>query len=122
MPTTGRPYVLTATAERDFREARRWSQSRWGSELTNQYFADLHAGAMDTAKNCRVLADKVHMTGTGGLGIRAVREHYLLYVLIGKQNIAIVALIRQTRDVPAILKASGFLIRRQLDEILKKLN
>ena len=121
MPGKGRRYLLTETAERDFREARRWSLARWGPELTRQYFADLHAGAQDTAKNYRTLARKDHLTVTSGLGIRAVREHYLVYVPIGKRNIVIVALIRQTRDVPAILKANSFVIRRQLDEIAELL-
>ena len=121
MPGKGRHYLLTAAAERDFREARRWSLSRWGPELTRQYFADLHIAAEDTAKNYRSLARKDQLTGTSGLGIRAAREHYLVYVPIGDRNIVIVALIRQTRDVPAILKANGFLIRRQLDEIVDKL-
>jgi plasmid stabilization system protein ParE len=118
---TGGHYILTETAERDFREARRWSLSRWGPALTKQYFADLHAGADDTAKHYRSLAKKDHLTGTSGLGIRAVREHYIVYVPIGDRRIVIVALIRQTRDVPAILKANSFVIRRQLDEIADRL-
>ena len=121
MPGTGRRYILTETAERDFREARRWSLSRWGHELTRQYFADLHAGAQDTAKNDRSLAQQHHLTGISGLGIRGIREHYMVFVPIGDRRIVIVALIRQTRDVPAILKANSFLIRRQLDEIADKL-
>ena len=121
MPGTGRHYILTETAERDFREARRWSLSRWGPELTKQYFADLHAGAEDTAENYQSLAQKDHLTGTSGLGIRAVREHYLVYVPIGDRSIVIVALIRQTRDVPAILKANSSVIRRQLVEIVDRL-
>lgn len=121
MPGTGRHYILTETAERDFREARRWSLSRWGPKLTKQYFADLHAAAVDTAKNYRSLARKDHLTGTSGLGIRAAREHYLVYVPIGTRIIVIVALIRQTRDVPSILKANSFVIRRQLEEIADRL-
>lgn len=121
MPETGRHYILTETAERDFREARRWSLSRWGPELTRQYFADLHAGAEDAAKDHRPLARKDHLTGTSGLGIRAVREHYIVYVPIGNRGIVIVALIRQIRDVPAILKANSFVIRRQLNEIADRL-
>ena len=57
-----------------------------GPELTGQYFADLHAGAQDTAKKYRSLAPKDHMTGTSGLGIRAVREHYIVYVPIGNRH------------------------------------
>ena len=51
------------------------------------------------------------------LKIYPVREHYLVYVPINSNCIAIVALIRQTRDVPAILNANSFMINRQLREI-----
>ncbi|MGS2724419.1 hypothetical protein ACVBEJ_11815 [Porticoccus sp. GXU_MW_L64] len=52
------------------------------------------------------------------LNLYPVREHYLVYVPVDGKGIVIVALIRQARDVPAILNANGFLIRRQLREIL----
>jgi hypothetical protein len=35
-------------------------------------------------------------------------------------QIAIVALIRQTRDVPALLQANHFQIQRALNEVLKE--
>lgn len=41
----------------------------------------------------------------------------MAYVPIGNRRIAIAALIRQSRDVPAIVKANSFVIRRLLDEI-----
>ena len=113
-------YILTATAERDFREAKRWSLSRWGKELTEQYFTDLHESAEGIAKS-HSIAMSLQVAGTSELGIYPVREHYLVYVPIGKNTIVIVALIRQTRDVPAILKANGFQIQRQLKEIFDRL-
>ena len=113
-----RPYILTATAERDFREARRWSLSRWGKELTRQYFVDLHKGAEGLAQNHSAVPQ---MAGPGDLSVYPVREHYIVYVPIGNNRIVIVALIRQTRDVPEILNANSFKIRRQLKEIFDKL-
>lgn len=38
-------YVLTVRAAADLSEARIWSRARWGKELTNRYFVDLHEGA-----------------------------------------------------------------------------
>jgi plasmid stabilization system protein ParE len=111
-------YILTATAERDFREAKRWSLSRWGKELTQQYFADLHESAKRIAQSH---STTLQIADTRKLGIYPVREHYLVYVPIGKSTIVIVALIRQTRDVPAILKANGFQVQRQLKEIFESL-
>ena len=113
-----RHYILTATAARDFREAKRWSLSRWGKELTEQYFADLHESAESIAQSQSMT---LQIADTSELGIYPVREHYLVYVPIGKNNIVIVALIRQTRDVPAILKANGFQIQRQLKAIFERL-
>jgi len=118
VPKKRRHYILTASAERDFREAQRWSLSRWGKELTEQYFSDLHESAEGIAQN----HSPIHqMANASELGIHPVREHYLVYVPISKNSIVIVALIRQTRDVPEILKTNGFKIRRQLKEIFKKL-
>lgn len=112
-----RHYILTETAERDFREARQWSLSRWGSELTKQYFTDLHQGAEALAS--RSAAPK--LTDACELGIHPIREHYLVYVPVSKNRIVVVALIRQTRDVPAILKANSFRVQQQLKEIFGKL-
>lgn len=55
------------------------------------------------------------------LRIYPVREHYLVYVPIDSNRIAIVALIRQTRDVPEILNANSFMIQRQLKEITESI-
>ncbi len=40
-------YTLTALAEADLRAAKKWSLSRWGKNLTQHYFSDLH----DTAEH-----------------------------------------------------------------------
>ena len=121
MPGKNKSYILTMTAERDFRQAKQWSLSRWGKELTNQYFKDLHDGAQRIAKESGSLAESEALTGTTSLGIYAIREHYIVYVPVSKNQIVIVSLIRQTRDVPTILKTNGYVFRRELKEILDKL-
>ncbi len=117
-----RNYVLTETAERDFRAARNWSLSRWGRERTQQYFKDPHECAERIAQNPEQFSSIGHATGIANLAVYPVREHYLVYIPISGKRIVIVALIRQTRDVPAILNANGFVIRRQLEDIAKKLD
>lgn len=96
--------------------------SRWGRDLTRQYFTDLHEAAERMAKEQKSLPGKDNLTGETGLGIHAVREHYLVYVPLSDKCIVIVALIRQSRDVPAILKANYYLIRRELKKIHDKLS
>ncbi len=112
-----RPYILTETAERDFRQARQWSMRRWGKELTKQYFSDLHDCAENLARSPRQPPSAKQDGNVADLKIYPVREHYMVYVPVKPERIAIVALIRQTRDVPAILNANSFLIRRQWKEI-----
>ena len=112
-----RRYILTETAESDFREARHWSLSRWGEELTRQYFSDLHECAERLSRNPGRSASMDQVPAEIELKIHPVREHYLVYVPINSNCIAIIALIRQTRDVPAILNANSFMINRQLREI-----
>lgn len=120
-PKSRLPYILTETAENDFRNARNWSRQRWGKDLTKQYFQDLHESALYIAKNWRSLPTREDLTGASGLGVHAAREHYLVYLPSSDTDqLIIVALIRQTRDVPSILRANNFLIKRQLKRLFNK--
>jgi plasmid stabilization system protein ParE len=110
-------YVLTARAAADLREARAWSRARWGRELTNRYFQDLHEGAQFIAVNHASLRDHHELAGGTSLLLYAVREHYLVYEPLAPGLIAVVAVIRQRRDIPAILQKWAEPIRRELLEI-----
>jgi plasmid stabilization system protein ParE len=110
-------YVLTARAVQDLREAKAWSRARWGEQLTDQYFIDLHAGAQYVAEHHASLRRRDELAAGTGLLLYPVREHYLVYEPIDANSTVIVAVIRQGRDVPAILRKWGLQIRRELDEI-----
>ncbi len=117
MAARKKSYILTATAENDFRQAKRWSLSRWGQEQTKKYFSDLHDGAEYIARNQPSQTEKRELVGDTGLGIYSVREHYIIYEPVDEHSIIIVSLIRQSRDVPAILRANHYMFRRELKEI-----
>jgi plasmid stabilization system protein ParE len=112
-------YILTETAASDFREARRWSVARWGKKRTRSYFQQLHDDADYIATHQPAIAAREDLLGNTDLGVYPVGEHYLVYVPMNDTQIVIVALIRQTRDVPAILKANNFQIHRRLTAALK---
>lgn len=116
-------YLLTATAERDFRQAKQWSLSRWGKALTQQYFISLHKTAEELGQHQDTFSKIPGLTGEIGSNLKVypVREHYLVYIPLDKGLIAIVSLIRQTRDVPAIIEANSFTIVRELKEVYKQL-
>ena len=115
-------YTLTRLAESDLYEARLWSLSRWGRALTQQYFSDLHEAAEYASMNHRSLGKRDDLTGDTGLFVHPVREHYLVYLPVDDQHIVIVAVIRQSRDVPDILAKADFMIRREVSEIIGKIN
>ena len=112
-----RSYILSKTAESDFRSARDWSLKRWGKSITQQYFKDLHEGAESIAKNHFSLADGVDITGSKELLVWPIREHYVVYMPSQDNKIIIVALIRQSRDVPSILGKNRFMIERELKSL-----
>lgn len=112
-----RHYTLTHTAENDLVEARRWSNDRWGNDLTRQYFQELHEAANEIALNQETIAKREDLTGEVGLCIHPVREHYLIYLPVAPRHIVIVSVQRQTRDIPALLKRSAFIIKREIEAI-----
>jgi plasmid stabilization system protein ParE len=112
-------YLLTETAEADFRAARNWSRKRWGNAATKRYFEDLHHTANQIASSHLSLPNSSDLTNSELL-VWPVREHYIVYLPIPNQTIIIVALIRQSRDVPSILAANLFYIERELKQL--KLN
>jgi plasmid stabilization system protein ParE len=116
-----RSYVLTARAAADLNEARVWSRARWGKELTNRYFEDLHEGAQYIAENHASFRDRHELAGGTALLLYPVREHYIVYEPLAARFIAIVAVVRQGRDIPAILQKWAAPIRREMIEIRDKI-
>jgi plasmid stabilization system protein ParE len=112
---------LTVRAAADLREARTWSRARWGKELTDRYFKDLHKGAQYIAENRDSLRDRSELAGGTAILLYPVREHYIVYETLSPRLIAIVAVIRQSRDIGAILQKWAEPIRRELTEIRSKI-
>jgi plasmid stabilization system protein ParE len=114
-------YLLTNRAAADLREARLWSRARWGKELTNRYFEDLHNGAQYIAENHTSFCDRHELAGGTALHLYPVREHYIVYEPLASNLIAIVAVIRQGRDIPTILQKWAGPIRREVIEVRGKI-
>lgn len=114
-------YVLTARAAADLREARAWSRAGWGKELTGRYFDDLHKGAQFIAENQSASHVRQELSAGATLLVYPVRDHCIVYEPLAERFIAVVAVIRQGRDVPAILQKWSVPIRRELIEIRTKI-
>lgn len=114
-------YVLTLRAANDLREARAWSHARWGKSLTHRYFEDLHKGAQYVAENCHRLRARNELVGDTPLHVYPIREHYLVYEPLSSDVIAVVAVIRQGRDLSAILRKWAGSIRRELADVRSRI-
>ena len=110
-------YLLTPTARRQLREARAWSMARWDDQLTRVYFADLHNAANDLARNYASYRSREDLSGGTGLRLYPVREHVLVYEPLAKDRIVIVAVLRQSRDIPAVLRKGKHVIMRELSAL-----
>ncbi len=114
-------YVLTLKAANDLWEARAWSRARWGNSLTRRYFEELHKGAQYVAENCHRLRARNELVGDAPLHVCPIREHYLVYEPLNSDVIAVVAVIRQGRDLPAILRKWAGSIRRELADVRSRI-
>jgi plasmid stabilization system protein ParE len=114
-------YILTLTARAQLREAKAWSLKRWGRSLTETYFSDLHQAAQLLAENPHKLKTREELAGGTGLLLYPVREHLLVYEPFGNDKIIIVAVIRQGRDIPEILRRGKHVFERELSELRSKL-
>lgn len=113
MPRAKR-YLLTPSASRHLREARAWSMARWGDKLTRIYFSDLHDAANDLARNYARYRSRGELSGGTGLRLYLVREHFIVFEPLGEDKIIIVAVLRQSRDIPAVLRKYKHVIMREL--------
>lgn len=117
----GKRYVLTLRAANDLREVRAWSRARWGKSLTRGYFEDLHKGAQYVAENCHRFRARNELVGDTPLRVHPIREHYLVYEPLNSDVIAVVAVIRQGRDLPSILRKWAGSIRRELADVRSRI-
>lgn len=118
---SGKYYTFTTLADEDAVELKRWSRARWGKTLTRQYMLDIHAGVERIAKNYKSLRSRDELTAGTGLSIYPVREHYVIFYPVAKAHIVIVAVLRQGRDIPNILRDNSVRIGRELREIQQKI-
>lgn len=63
------------------------------------------------------MAKREDLTGDSGLCIHPIREHYLIYLPVSPNHIIIVSVQRQSRDIPALLKQSAFILKREVEAI-----
>lgn len=114
-------YTLTERAAEDLAALTNWSLIRWGEDLTDKYLEDLHEGTERIAKSYKSLRSRSELAAGTGVSIYPIREHYVIFHPVGKEHIVILALLRQGRDIPNILRANSVRIERELKDIRRNI-
>jgi plasmid stabilization system protein ParE len=108
-------YLLTQTAANDFRRAKAWSLKRWGKENTTSYFQHIENIANELGK--QTLLAKTDVLDVDNLSIWPIKEHYLVYIPLDNELIAIVGLFRQTQDLTSIIQNNSFAFKHQFAKL-----
>lgn len=98
-----------------------WSLTRWGNDLTDKYLDDIHNGVEWIAKNQNSIGSRPSLMAGSGLSVYPIREHYVIFYPVAKAHIIIIAIMRQGRDIPDILRKSSVHIERELKVIIGKI-
>lgn len=108
-----RRYFLSSIAATHLREHKRWSIARFGRETTKKYFEDLDKAFQYIADHYTSLPSRKELTGDSGLGIHPVREHFVIFLPL-RDGVHIVDVLRQTQDIPNIIRQSAAIFEREI--------
>lgn len=120
----GARYFLTPGAAQDIREIGDWSLHRWGRDRTVRYLTDLHEGLEFVAANFKTFETsktREGLAGGSGLLLYPVNKHYAVFMPLGDTAIAVAAVIRRGRDIPANLQKGELVIWRDLQDIRERI-
>jgi plasmid stabilization system protein ParE len=100
-------YTLTMRAEVDLDEFYEKSLEQYGPIQTNKFLADLKKAAEFVADNIGKAPTRAHLVGESGLSLYPVNNHFIAYRPVTVDHIVIIAIIRQSRDVAALIAAEA---------------
>lgn len=108
-----RRYFLSSIAVSHLREHKRWSIARFGQAITKKYFEDLDKAFQYIADHYASLPARKELTGDSGLGIHPIREHFVIFLPL-RDGVHIVDVLRQSQDVPNIIRQSAAIFEREI--------
>ena len=114
-------YTLTKGAEADLDEIYRRSLERFGRDQTNTFMTALKKAAEFAADNHGKVPPRSQLTGESGLSLYPVHNHFIAYRPVADHHIVIIALLRQSRDIPAFVLAEAKRFRKDFAEIERKI-
>jgi len=98
-------YTLTTSAESDLRALQARSLELFGPIQTNRFIARLKKAAEFASTHIGKLSTRSHLVGDSGLSLYPVSNQFLVYRPVSDHHIVILAIVTQSRDIPALIAA-----------------
>lgn len=114
-------YTLTKGAEADLDDIYRKSVELFGHAQTNKFLIELERAAEFAADNIGKIQTRAHLTGDSGLSLYPVNNHFIAYRPVADNHIVIIALFRQSRDIPSFVMAEAEKFKADFAEIEQKI-
>jgi plasmid stabilization system protein ParE len=114
-------YTLTRRAEADLDELHEKSLEQFGRIQTNKFMADLKKAAEFAANNIGKVPTRAHLVGDSGLSLYPIHNHFIAYRPVTEDHIVIIAIVRQSRDIAALITAESDRFRADFSEIEQKI-
>ena len=96
-------YFVTPLALFHLRDLGDSGRERWGDTRNARYMADLRRAFQYIADHHKRLPDKTRLTGSHRLNVHGVNSHYVVFVVLAPDEIAITSVLHQRMDVAARL-------------------
>jgi len=114
-------YTLTRSAESDLDDLYLRSLERYGRDQTNLFIADLKKAAEFAVAHHGKIPTRSHLTGDSGLSLYPVNGLYIAYRPVADDHIVIIAILNQSRDIPAFVIAEANKFQEDFLEIERKI-
>ena len=110
-------YILTPAALKDMRRIGIEGRARWGDERTAVYMRDLKRGFQHIADRHDALPERPKLTAASGLRLHRVGRHYIVFIVLTPDHVAITSVLHDHMDVPARLREMQALTDKQVGDV-----
>jgi plasmid stabilization system protein ParE len=110
-------YHITPLAGEHMRNIAREGIRRWGIAQALAYAEQLERGFQHIADRHDAFPKRPRLTGASGLRLHRVGRHYIVFVVLTPDHVAITAVLHDHMDVPARLREVQSLTEQQVGDI-----
>lgn len=114
-------YHITPLAGEHMRSIARDGIRRWGIAQALAYTEQLERGVQHIADRHHALPERAKLTGASGLRLHRVGRHYIVFIVLTPDHVAITSVLHDHMDVPARLREMQALTDKQVGDVRAEL-